>query len=178
MGTGAAKHQSSVGWSHKQHPRPYLCLIPALFWPPDDGSAERPFHPPHHALPTHFASYPSNTPFTRNRRVFGVFGCSCLHTAQPSSATRHPLLRCLRCHWPDIHLLHPQPFQQSLASHGNSDEENADDDAERALVWTSVEWDAVGGRGVSLWGCGCRRLDAKEGEAGQGEVKKAKRALI
>lgn len=84
----------------------------------------------------------------------------------------------MRCHWPDIHLLHPQPFQQSLASHGDSDEENADNDAERALVRTSVEWDAVGGRGVGVWGCGGRRLDAKEREAGKGEVKKGKRALI
>lgn len=33
------------------------------------------------------------------------------------------------------------------------------------MVWPSIEWDAMGGRGFGFWWCWCRRLDSTEGEA-------------
>ena len=36
----------------------------------------------------------------------------------------------------------------------------------------------MGGRGVSVWGCGGRRRDAKEGKGGKGEGEEGEKALI
>ncbi len=37
------------------------------------------------------------------------------------------------------------------------------------MVWASVEWDAVGGCGVGVWGRGSGGVDSEEGEGGEGE---------
>ena len=40
------------------------------------------------------------------------------------------------------------------------------------MVWTSVEWDAVGGCGVGFWGRGSGGVDTEEGEDDEGEGEK------
>ena len=45
------------------------------------------------------------------------------------------------------------------------------------MVWTSVEWDAVGGSGVGVWGCGGGRVDTEEGEDGEGEGEEGERVV-
>ena len=45
------------------------------------------------------------------------------------------------------------------------------------MVWTSVEWDAVGGCGVGVWGCGGGGVDTEEGEDGEGEEEERERIV-
>lgn len=58
---------------------------------------------------------------------------------------------------------------ESCVGDGHGDEKDVDDGAERAVVWASVEWDAVGGRGVGVWGGWGGGVDSEEGEGGEGE---------
>lgn len=70
---------------------------------------------------------------------------------------------------PDLHLLHAESFLEFAISDGDGDEEDADDDVECGVVWTSPEWDAVGGGGVGVWRGGSGGGDSEEGEGGEGE---------
>lgn len=70
--------------------------------------------------------------------------------------------------WADIHLFHTESVFEPAVGDCDGYEEDADDDAECALVWTSFEWDAVGGCWVGVWRCWGGRGDSEEGEGGEG----------
>lgn len=69
---------------------------------------------------------------------------------------------------PDIHLLHVSEVFFLAAGDGDGDTEDADDGAKCAVVWTSVEWGAVGGCGVGVWRGGGGGVDCEKGETGKG----------
>ncbi len=79
--------------------------------------------------------------------------------------------------WADIHLLHAQQVFKPITGDSHSDTEDADDDVECALVWPSVEWDAVGGRGTGIWGRGGRGLDREARESCKREGEKKEESL-
>ena len=74
----------------------------------------------------------------------------------------------MRRSWPDLHILHSSTIFITVAGNRYGDAEDAHNDAKCALVWTSIEWDAVGRRRVGVWGCwgrGDHREEGQEAEA-------------
>lgn len=169
MGPHAAQHQPLVRRPHKQHARPHIQHPPLLHRPPNDGRAKRPLHPPHNPLPPPLSPPSPNAPLPLNDLHLRNLSRSRLHLSQPRHPARYTRIRGLRRIWADIYLLHAQSVLESVAGDGDGDEEDADDDVERALVWTSVEWDAVGWGWFGVWGCWGRGVDTEEGEGGEGE---------
>lgn len=75
----------------------------------------------------------------------------------------------MRGRGPDLRVLHAQPVRKSGVGDGDGDAQDADDDAERAVVWASAERDAVGRGGVGVWRGGSRGGDSAQGEGGEEE---------
>lgn len=173
MGPYAAWHKPPLRWPNKQHSRLHLHYPPLLHRPTNDGRAEHPLHPPHGHLPPRISPPTANAPLPQGRQRLRNFSRSRLHHPQSRNPTRYTWICGLWRLWSDIHLLHAQSLFESAARDGDGDEENADDDAERALVWTSVEWDAVGGCGVGVWRRRGGGRDTEEGEGGEGQGEEA-----
>lgn len=150
MGPAPARYQSTVRRPYEQHARLHFQHIPTLQRPANDGCTECSLDPPHRLLPSCF-TIPSYRALSLTQRTQVR---TLIHSRSSCCWKRHPPLLSVWRNWADIYLLHAQQVFKPFTGDSHSDTKDADDDVERALVWPSAEWDAVGGRGIGVWGCG------------------------
>ena len=77
----------------------------------------------------------------------------------------------------DIHILYVEPFQQHITGNCDRDEKDADDDVECTVVWSSVEWNAMGGCGIGFWRSRSRGCDSEKGEGCERESEREERII-
>ena len=132
VGSITSVHKSPLRRPHEQHSRPHLFYFSPVHWPPDDGRAKPLVNHPHGWLPLRLTlSTPNSLALTQRT----LFRCV-LHPSPPCGRHRHPRLLPLRSGRPDLHLLHAEPVLKPTPRDGDSHEEDADNDAQRAMVRT------------------------------------------
>lgn len=134
VGPVTSVHKSPLRRPHEQYSRPHLFHFSPVHGPPDDGRSKPPFHHPHSWLPLRLTLSTPNSLALTQRALF----CYVLHPSPSCGRHRHPRLLPLWSGRPDLYLLHAEPVLKPTPCDGDSHEEDADNDAQCAMVRTQA----------------------------------------